>query len=577
MDFIPTAAVGLASAWRGPVDFAAPNPMGYEITDLVLTCCLGFVLLWKGFGMISAQTCLAACGLVSWVLGFANFYSGLPLSIEVALLFFLSPQTSTLLLALGLNAFVPSCTYLMCVCLGALPATTTPIKLTMCVVSVLFDFWYFDSHPPVLAMLAVAAWWMGRFSKLERGFGFALFLSVALYAKPLYQGVALSGLMLVALYASKPGTADVGEDEDWTTLLPMLRSFLWPLPGVARFGQVPILSASGSGQLALGALALCVVWLVGKRVKEEDAMLFGLFTNLASRYISPQADFGLVPPAVATVGVVLWYCGPVSRKRLAATSVVWLALALALAPSLPPATLDAAKAERYCRDQVWSEPMHWQRHHSSARLAADELHALGTGEPPFCRNSFPTALDRVRKLKIAVVGDSIGRFVFYSLANELVNATYGFPQASFHKDIHAAPNLSFYWSPFADKLEETAQNLGEYDAVIFSVGLWDKLHDRNVTRYEERLNRFFHQFAHTGARVWLEMSPCVDSKLAESKKTYLVESTADEWRQAAQRAARDRARIMPTKTLYSGRPSRDGVHYDMFTYQALARLLMRGL
>lgn len=569
------ASVGLAGVWRGPAAFAAPNPAGYDITDLALTCCLGLVLLWRGFGAISAPTCLALCGLAAWVLGFSNFYAGLPLSAEVALLFLLSPQTSTLLLGLGLNAFAPSCTYLVCVCLAAMPASVhTAVKLTMCAASVLFDFWYFDADPPVLAMLAVAAWWMGRVSTLERGLGFALFASVALYAKPVHQGVALSGAVLLASLLPKTGAE---EERHWTALLPMLRSFLWPLPGLARFGQ---LSALGSGQLALGALAVCAVWSVGKSVKDEDAVLFGLFANLAPRYLVSRADVGLAPLAAVAVGVVLWFRGPVSRKSLAATVVVWLALVLALGlPPPPPLPFDAAEARRYCRDRVWSGPMQWQHRASSARLAVDDLHALGTGEPELCRNSFPTELDRVRKLKIAVVGDSIGRFVFYALANELVNATFGFPQASFHKDIHASPSLAFYWSPFAHMLDKTVRGLGgEHDVVVFSLGLWDKLHHRNVTAYEEHLERLFREAApRAAAAVWLEMSPCVDAKLTGNKTTHLAESTAGEWRLAAERATRDRARLMPTLALYSGRPSQDGVHYDMFTYQALARLLVRAL
>lgn len=201
-------------------------------------------------------------------------------------------------------------------------------------------------------------------------------------------------------------------------------------------------------------------------------------------------------------------------------------------------------------------------------------------EPPECITDFPIPYESLATTRIAVFGDSIGRFIFYSLANQVLSPSFGFPQTKFHKDIHAMDTMSFYWAPFATDLVQYSNNMTQYDMVVVSNGLWDKLHNRNVTVYEETLSSLFTSpLLKPKLLILVEMTSTVDGNLfGEEKRTYLAQQTAQEWRDAAYRAfARYPGRRvhLPTDPVTKHRIARDGVHYNMATYQAIVHLMLR--
>ena len=178
---------------------------------------------------------------------------------------------------------------------------------------------------------------------------------------------------------------------------------------------------------------------------------------------------------------------------------------------------------------------HWISENSEDSLIF--THGYQSEETLTCLTSFPIDIKTWRNKKVLVAGDSVGRFIFYSLVNIIADSRYGFPQAKFHKDIKVAEELQFTWSPFVQNLQSSIAN-NTCDILIITCGLWDKLWKRDVLKYTQDILHFIEDLnkkKHAPLLFWIEMTPVQTENLYGSEKAlYLKEDTAEEWRRAAQ-------------------------------------------
>jgi len=123
---------------------------------------------------------------------------------------------------------------------------------------------------------------------------------------------------------------------------------------------------------------------------------------------------------------------------------------------------------------------------------------------------------------------------------------------------------------------------------VISCGMWDKLWRRESQKYQEELSLFFETLNARNSSgtplpliIWIELTMTKNSSLfGKEKIEFLKEETAPEWREKAKRALMNftgQSIIVPTVALTKERISRDGVHYDMHTYQAIIATVLRGV
>jgi hypothetical protein len=202
------------------------------------------------------------------------------------------------------------------------------------------------------------------------------------------------------------------------------------------------------------------------------------------------------------------------------------------------------------------------------------------------------------KYQFIFVGDSVIRWLYYSLINRMRDSQYGFPPAKYHANLHYDELTSFIWAPFAsDLLEYVRYNMSattttttkpEQIIYIFGNGPWDMLHRRNPSIYIQEINEISHELLTKNLNrvntkcIWIEFAKLDPSKMLSlqqsNKQLHLTEDKAKPFRSIGTvRFNELGCLILPLHTMTLDRESRDGVHYSAIEYEAAIGVMERML
>uniref|UniRef100_A0A7S2WUZ9 Cas1p 10 TM acyl transferase domain-containing protein n=1 Tax=Rhizochromulina marina TaxID=1034831 RepID=A0A7S2WUZ9_9STRA len=204
-------------------------------------------------------------------------------------------------------------------------------------------------------------------------------------------------------------------------------------------------------------------------------------------------------------------------------------------------------------------------------------------------------LDLVGSKHVLLAGDSIQRYLYYSMARAVGDtAAHGHNgSAPRHSDIScslpAGGSLRFLWSPFAknitsrlDTLQARSSSLPE--VVILGAGLWDALHHRDAQDYARQLHALasvLDSIRRKGTHVlWVANTRVVDERLnTVDKQTFMHESIVERYRNAALGPSGLQDHVDGVADGYIVTKDRelhsvDGVHYDDNVYDTMAQILL---
>jgi hypothetical protein len=613
-------------------------PTRWEYIQNVKADVVGIDLAMCSFLLLSVvvfaeSICLAEItavfGLISWLTGISSFYNSALLNVEICLLFFIIGKyekfitneiVSRLLITScvfwmkgGMFTIWLICAYLL-VTIGERMVTKTLGSPVSFVVLGLLNFAFAlapvnDASWCTLSSVALGAYAYGSSEGEAKSLISALLLMIGAH-RAQWPSLLLLLLLLVALRygprlmkQSQQQTPSQGSTA-LLLLLPLIRSFVVPSPGISRFGVLStgvhvfiaaavILSifhglmylydswSEAAKTIGQALLSPCFAWAICVRA----FAVFGL---------SPFTIFFACVLAVVATYILAIYAHLLNYKILSLLmiSVLWLALAIAvqIVVRLPDSEwydIELSQRKEFCAKRALIQHGEWISQATPSRFfALAEVSAYRNNELAACRTSFTTPLEEWRRTRVTILGDSVGRFIFYSLANVLVSPEYGFPQAAFHGDIVATENLAFQWAPYAADLVE-AIHKHPANVIVISCGLWDKLWKRDPAKYELELDMFFgnvtksDQLTNLPTVVVIELTPTNNDNLfGQEKELYLSEETAPIWRNhtlSALKRYQGPSFYVPTIAVTKGRGARDGVHYNMHTYQAIASNILRGV
>lgn len=314
----------------------------------------------------------------------------------------------------------------------------------------------------------------------------------------------------------------------------------------------------------------------------------------------------------AALGFSIWIVAPfVKQSKNWIRAIGWILIAglvsslwvaiplLAHSPMLAQTTKDdtwygksITHQKQWCGQRCLSPQTYWislQDRPTLPNMTKDDLHAFQTQEPVFCQTSFATPIEEWRHKTIWVLGDSVARFMFYGVANEIVDKNYGFPSSAYHGNIQASKQLTFSWAPYVTNVTvlilEAIAGLDDASidkVLVVSCGLWDKLWKRDVELYHRELLELRNAIPNSWTIVFVEMTFVQENNLyGEHKQMYLKEDGNVIWRSKVLQSGFDdnlpNTYYLPTVNATLMRYSKDGVHYDAHTYQALARTMLRGV
>mmetsp|Transcript_42103 Transcript_42103/g.131826 ORF Transcript_42103/g.131826 Transcript_42103/m.131826 type:complete len:920 (-) Transcript_42103:866-3625(-) len=206
------------------------------------------------------------------------------------------------------------------------------------------------------------------------------------------------------------------------------------------------------------------------------------------------------------------------------------------------------------------------------------------------------ATQRVRKgMKIAVVGDSEARNVYYALRRMFIGDDSS-DDAKRHSDLTrlepttgSKPQVGFYWAPKVEdirlKLASLYNDVAKPDAIVFSAGLWDTLHNGNLDDYEGSLRETAGLLHTHEDMVYMFMQPprVVDSKLNTPEKLEkMKEEQVAKYRKVAEKNLPGKVDLLLnfhqlTSESFSPSHSVDGVHYARIYYDVVAQQVANAL
>lgn len=197
--------------------------------------------------------------------------------------------------------------------------------------------------------------------------------------------------------------------------------------------------------------------------------------------------------------------------------------------------------------------------------------------------------------RIVMVGDSVERFVYYSLIRSLGTET---PMAhdtsvekhsdfSWESDDGSGTKMSFLWAPLAGDVASRVSDLyarEEFDVLIMGGGLWDALNTHgDVGDYREGTSRLHETLAegpsvaNHALTMWVTMTSVVTDRLVtDEKKQWLTDANIASYRDVLEKSGilSSVDGVIDGRELTSGQrgESYDGVHYTDLVYDAFAQV-----
>lgn len=193
--------------------------------------------------------------------------------------------------------------------------------------------------------------------------------------------------------------------------------------------------------------------------------------------------------------------------------------------------------------------------------------------------------------KVVVVGDSVGRKMYYQLLASLGfpstnahNATMGRHEDMYFTNKEKGLEVSFLWRPLMEDINKELAGWKEApkgDVLLVDAGLWDALHKHDLDDFEASLKQtsltLLELQPHVWFKSWLLPTAIVDLRLTtEDKRKYLTEDQVTRYR-AATRTSEMTARVevvLDGHALTKDVPSKniDGVHYDDDIYTVITQV-----
>ena len=222
-----------------------------------------------------------------------------------------------------------------------------------------------------------------------------------------------------------------------------------------------------------------------------------------------------------------------------------------------------------------------------------------------CQFRERTSSELLRKLsgkKIYIVGDSIGRYVYYALLSELgdpsddVHNTNQVKHADLEhtigKNVHEGGlegniEISFLWKPFIEDVQDLLQKWRDEDftpdVLYMNAGLWDALNKRNPDSFKNNLqllsNNYKQEIEKIPMSIWITPTTIVNERLtSDEKKTYMTEEIVKGYRdlELSSKWINSFKYILNGFELTKDIPqtSFDGVHYEDGIYSTIIQLSM---
>jgi len=624
---LPLLGVLFASIGSSNKEIASANALGFDFAAAAwLLLALVHVLTDK----VNIAEFIGIWGLIAWLAGVTNLLQSILLDAEIALLFGALGLASNrrgvlaagiILSPLWIGGSIISREVLICILaiemLATLqkqsPKAEVAAVLALCLGSMvlktttgqsLFSF----------AGTGIAIW---RLQANSHAVSDMIVTGIALAPGVLDRPAANATIILVVFLVLAIGKWMKRNEPFWMldeepivflVGLMIIREGLVPSPGITRLGSLH--SSTSVFLLALIFVACAkglTKWLqITRLLSMSDFSLVLLLANLVW-YSTLTRRLGFDDQGSASLPVVVHLIiaigtatamariSPIDRRpqsvfNVVLVSAVWLMWALLSSRVFRPLPFPQwygyteSELRIYCASRAIEVGSTWVTDTPVSRfMPLDALNAYRSKEPTACRTSFPTQISKWTSKKTLVLGDSVGRFVFYAMTNALVNPTYGFPKGAFHGNISVSDTLHFKWAPMVSELSVPSE---DYDIIILSCGLWDKLWKRDPQLFGDHLERFFVSFKDRKVTkppllILVEMTPTISINLfGAEKQQYLTEETAPEWRRQASAALESYPgpkAVLPTMDVTKDRVARDGVHYSDYVYRAMVSILLRGI